>query len=111
MLGASISGEVVEKLTGRTGLYGNISFTLSSGLKPGKYNVYASHPDDRLYKGIQNNTRFEILPHVDLKITKSSDKDSYFVGDIATFKITVTSLGTDASNVIVNEILPESFNI
>ena len=111
VLGASISGEVVEKLTGRTGLYGNISFTLSSGLKPGKYNVYASHPDDKLYKGIQNNTRFEILPHVDLKITKSSDKDSYFVGDIATFKITVTSLGTDASNVIVNEILPESFKI
>ena len=111
VLGASISGEVVEKLTGRTGLYGNISFTLSSGLKPGKYNVYASHKEDRLYKGIQNNTRFEILPHVDLKITKSSDKDSYFVGDIATFKITVTSLGTDASNVIVNEILPESFKI
>ena len=111
VLGASISGEVVEKLTGRTGLYGNISFTLSSGLKPGKYNVYASHPDDKLYKGIQNNTRFEILPHVDLKITKSSDKDSYFVGDIATFKITVTSLGTDASNVVVNEILPESFKI
>ena len=111
VLGASISGEVVEKLTGRTGLYGNISFTLSSGLKPGKYNVYASHKDDRLYKGIQNNTRFEILPHVDLKITKSSDKDSYFVGDIATFKITVTSLGSDVSNVVVNEILPESFKI
>ena len=111
LLGASIQGDVVQKLTGRTGLYGNITFTLSGNLKPGKYNVYASHPDDRLYKGIQNLTSFEILPRVDLSILKSSDKDSYFVGDTATFTITVTSLGSDAHNVVVHEIIPDSFKL
>jgi len=111
LLGASISGDIIQKLNGRTGLYGNISFDLTGDLKPGKYNVYASHPDDWLYKSIENLTSFVILPHVDLEITKSSDKDTYFVGNTATFTITVTSLGTDAHNVIVKEILPDSFEI
>lgn len=112
LLGASeISGDVIRQFSGRTGLYGNISFALTGDLKPGTYNVYASHPDDRLYKGIENHTRFEITPQVDLKITKSSDRDSYFVGDTATYTITVESLGTDAHDVDVREILPEGFEI
>lgn len=112
LLGASeISGDVIRQFSGRTGLYGNISFALTGDLKPGTYNVYASHPDDRLYKGIENHTRFEITPQVDLKITKSSDRDSYFVGDTATYTIIVESLGTDAHDVDVREILPEGFEI
>ena len=112
LLGASeISGDVIQEFSGRTGLYGNISFTLNSDLKPGTYNVYASHPDDRLYKGIENTTRFEITPQVDLSISKSSDRDSYFVGDTATYTITLNSLGTDAHDVDVREILPEGFEI
>ena len=112
LLGASeISGDVIKQFNGRTGIYGNISFTLTGDLKPGKYNVYASHPDDRLYKGIENSTRFEISPQVNLEITKDSDRDSYFVGDIATYTITVKSLGTDAHNVKIDEILPEGMEI
>ncbi len=106
-----ISEDVIQQFNGRTGLYGNISFALTGDLKPGKYNVYASHPDDRLYKGIENITSFEISPQVDLTITKDSDRDSYFVGDIATYTITLKSLGTDARNVNIREILPNSFEI
>ena len=111
LLTASMVGDVVWELSGRTGLYGNISFVLSGDIKSGKYNVYASHPDDKLYKGIENNTRFEISPQVDLSISKSSDRDSYFVGDIATYTITLKSLGSDAHDIKVNEILPKSFKI
>lgn len=112
LLGATeINGDVIQEFSGRTGLYGNISFTLNGDLKPGTYNVYASHPDDRLYKGIENTTRFEITPQVDLKVTKSSDRDSYFVGDTATYTITLESLGTDAHDVNVREILPDGFEI
>lgn len=112
LLGATeINGDVIQEFSGRTGLYGNISFTLNGDLKPGTYNVYASHPDDRLYKGIENTTRFEITPQVDLKVTKSSDRDSYFVGDTATYTITLESLGTDAHDVDVREILPDGFEI
>ena len=112
LLGATeINGEVIKQFNGRTGLYGNISFTLTGNLKPGKYNVYASHPDDRLYKGIENITSFEISPQVNLKITKDSDRDSYLAGDTATYTITVKSQGTDAHDVRVEEILPEEFEV
>ena len=108
---ASMSGDIVQEFSGRTGLYGNISFVLSGNLKSGKYNVYASHPDDRLYKGIENNTRFEISALLDLSIKKSSDRDSYFVGDLATYTITLESLGSDAHDIKVNEILPKGLVI
>ena len=112
LLGATeINGEVIKQFNGRTGLYGNISFTLTGNLKPGKYNVYASHPDDRLYKGIENITSFEISPQVNLKITKDSDRDSYLAGDTATYTITVKSQGTAAHDVRVEEKLPEEFEV
>ena len=66
---------------------------------------------DFLYQGIDNQTRFEIAPQVDLSISKSSDRDSYFVGEIATYTITLKSLGTEAHDVEVRKILPEVFEI
>lgn len=111
LMASPISGDIIKKSTGRTGLYGNLSMTLTGDLKPGMYNVYASHPDDKLYKGIENSTRFEISPQVDLSIKKSSDRDSYFVGDTATFTITLESLGTDAHDVNVTEIMPQGFEL
>ena len=109
LLSATVLGDVVKQYTGRTGLYGNLSYNLIGDLKPGKYNVYASHPDDMLYKAIENSTTFEISPQVDLNISKSSDRDTYFVGETATYTININSLGTDAHNVSVKEILPNSF--
>lgn len=112
LFGASqVNGEIIEKFSGGTSLNGNISFTLNGDLKFGRYNVYASQPDDRLYKGIENITSFETSPHVDLSISKSSDRDSYFVGDNGTFTIKVHSLGIDAHDVEYKDILPDVFEI
>ena len=111
LLAASINGDIIKEFSGRTGLYGNITFELTGDLQPGKYNVYAEHPEDWLYKQIENSTSFEILSYVDLSIEKSSDKDSYFVGDIATYTITLNSLGSEAHNVVVREILPFAHEI
>lgn len=111
LLGAPLfDGEIVHDELYKTGHYGNVSLRLR-GLKPGTYTVYAEHPENTLYTYINNVTRFEIFPYVDLSIEKSSDKDSYFVGDIATYTITVSSLGSDAKNVVVNEMLPDSLEI
>ena len=107
---STIDGDVVYNQSLFTGLYGNITIELV-GLPVGKYQAYAEHKEDMLYKSINNETRFEILPQVDLSIIKSSDKDSYFVGDVATYTIFVESLDKNATDVTVSEILPDSFEI
>ena len=111
LLSATINGDIIKEFSGRTGLYGNITFELLGDLKPGKYNVYAEHPEDWLYKQIENITTFTILPQVDVSIEKTSDKDSYLVGEIATYTITLNSLGSEAHNVVVREILPIAHKI
>ncbi len=111
LLSATINGDIIKEFSGRTGLYGNITFELLGDLKPGKYNVYAEHPEDWLYKQIENITSFTILPQVDVSIEKTSDKDSYLVGEIATYTITLNSLGSEAHNVVVREILPIAHKI
>ncbi|WP_407422671.1 right-handed parallel beta-helix repeat-containing protein, partial [Methanobrevibacter sp.] len=95
-----------------TNLYGDIYVTLpKSKLGVGRYTVSALHPDDWNYKEIRNYTTFEIFDHVDLEITKTSDKGEYFDDDIAIWTITVKSAanGTNATNVIVDDILPSDF--
>ena len=76
--------------------------------RPGIYNVTAHHPDDSQYTAIDNSTTFRILPHVDVSVTKNSNKDVYFVGENAIFTITVNGVGTNATNVTVKDILPSS---
>lgn len=111
ILGApEFDGDIIHDEVYKTNYLGAVSLDLV-GLEPGTYTVYAEHPEDTLYTFINNVTRFEISPYVDLNISKSSDRDSYLVGDIATFEITVESLGSDASNLVVSEMLPDSFNI
>ena len=103
-------GDIIHDGVYKTNYLGAVSLDLV-GLEPGTYTVYAEHPENTLYTFINNVTRFEISPYVDLSISKSSDRDSYLVGDIATFEISVESLGSDASNVVVSEMLPNSFDI
>ena len=97
-----------------TNLYGNVLLPLTKEnmsdrqYHPGVYTVYASHPEDALYTAIENSTTFTILPHVDVSVTKTSNKDVYFVGENAIFTITVTGVGTNATNVKVRDILPSS---
>ena len=98
-----------------TNIYGNVLLPvtkekLAGGyFTPGVYNVSASHPEDMFYTVIDNSTTFRVLPHVDVSVTKTSNKDVYFVGENAIFTITVNSVGTNATDVKVKDILPKSF--
>ena len=107
-------GNKVYEYNGKTDLYGNVLLSikkenLSDGqYHPGVYDVTASHPDDAIYTAIENRTSFRILPQVDLSVTKTSNKDVYFVGENAIFTIRVYGVGTNATNVRVKDILPKS---
>ena len=107
-------GNKVYEYEGKTDMYGNVLLSikkenLSDGqYHPGVYDVTASHPDDTIYTAIENRTSFRILPHVDVSVTKTSNKDVYFVGENAIFTIRVYGVGTNATNVRVKDILPKS---
>ena len=106
MAPAGITGDVIINGTYKTGLYGNTS-SLLSNLAPGNYSVYADHPEDRLYKQIENSTTFEIIPQVDLQITKTVSNSTPKYKDEITWTITVINHGPSvAENVIVEDVLP-----
>ena len=106
-------GKVFE-YTGKTNMYGSVSFpitkeNMSDGqFHPGIYTVNAEHPNDDIYTYISNSTKFTILPNVDVSVTKTSDKDVYIIGENATFTIRVSGVGTNATDVRVKDILPDS---
>ena len=113
-LNITYDDNVVFDYTGQTDMHGNILLAITKEnltddeFHPGVYTVNALHPDDEWYTAISNSTTFTILPHVDVSVTKTSDKDVYFVGEKAVFTITVNSVGTNATNVYVEDILPPS---
>jgi len=106
-------GKVFE-YSGKTNMNGSVSFpitkeNMSDGqFHPGIYTVNAEHPDDDIYTYISNSTKFTILPHVDISVTKTSNKDVYIIGENATFTIRVSGVGTNATDVRVKDILPDS---
>ena len=57
------------------------------------------------------NCTIDPIPIVDLSVNITSDKDEYFVDDVAVWTITVTNAanGTNASNIKLSELLPEEF--
>ena len=57
------------------------------------------------------NCTINPIPIVDLSVNITSDKDEYFIGDIAVWTITVSNAenGTNASNVNLKELLPKEF--
>ncbi|MBQ6350832.1 MAG: DUF11 domain-containing protein, partial [Methanobrevibacter sp.] len=107
------AGNVIYNNTNiTTNLYGDIYVTLpKSKLKVGTYTVNALHPEDWNYKKIKNSAIFVILRHVDLSVEKTSDKTEYFDDDIAKWTITVKNAanGTNATNVVLDDILPSDF--
>ena len=101
------TGEETLRIVKTTNLMGAISHNLT-GYLPGVYKVVATHHDSANYTEITNTTFFEILPQVDVSVTKTSDKDVYIRGEDATFTIKVNSIGSNATNVKVKDILPKS---
>ena len=104
---------IKEKAKLITDIYGEVSVLLpkSKLLKVGKYTVNASHDGDWNYKEIKNIGYFRILGYVDLSVTKTSDKDEYFIGDTVTWTITVTNANnaTAATYVNLTDVLPSAF--
>ena len=106
------TGEIVANKTVLTDLYGNYSFDLV-GLNPGNYTIVAYHPEDMNYKYIITANVFEVVPLVDLSIKKSIAEDPILVGDNAVFTIVVSNAAnaSEATNVIVNEVLPNGLTV
>ena len=60
------AGDIIVDRKLKTGIYGNATFLVDNDLTEGTYSVFAEHPEDRLYKQIDNSTYFEIIPSPDL---------------------------------------------
>ena len=111
MAPAGITGDVIINGTYKTGLYGNISLLLNN-LESGDYSVYSEHPEDRLYKQIDNSTTFKIIPQVDLEITKVVSNRTPDYKDEITWTLTVINHGPSvAENVIVGKIPSTYYNL
>ncbi len=104
----------VFEYSGKTNLNGSVAFPITKNnmsdgqFHPGVYTLNAEHPDDYYYTAISNSTTFTVLPHVDVSVTKTSDKDVYIVGENAIFTIRVSGVGTNATDVRVKDILPDA---
>ena len=59
----------------------------------------------------KDNDTVETKPLTDLSIVKTSDKDEYFVGDIAVWTVTIHNAanGTDATNIYVDDFFPGDY--
>ena len=101
------AGDIIVDRKLKTGIYGNATFLVDNDLTEGTYSVFAEHPEDRLYKQIDNSTYFEIIPSADLEISKSVSNSTPEYGDEVIWTITVKNNGpSDAKNVTVNDIVP-----
>lgn len=105
---ATVSGDIIVDTVLKTGLYGNATYLVNDNLSVGTYSVYAEHPEDRLYKQIENETQFRIDPQADLEITKTVSNSKVNPGDLITWTIKVVNKGpTYSQNVIVYDSLPD----
>ena len=59
----------------------------------------------------KDNDTVETKPLTDLSVVKTSDKDEYFVGDIAVWTVTIHNAanGTDATNIYVDDFFPSDY--
>ena len=81
-----------------------------------KVNAVGDLTNNLTVKGPRNSTdtvdcTITPIPIVDISVNITSDKDEYFVDDVAVWTITVSNAanGTNASNVKLSELLPDEF--
>ena len=100
-------GTVVYNNTLNSNYLGEVLVNLPN-LKPGRYYVTAKHFEDNYYKAITNMTVFNVIPKVDNKLVKSSNKNSINYGDYALWTLNITNNGpNDATGVVVYDVLPD----
>ena len=105
------TGEIVLVKTVKTDIYGNHTFNITTRFAPGNYTIKAYHEEDRNYKGIVTLSNFEILPYVDVNITKTVNTNITVIGDNITFTIVVSNAanGTNATNLTIKDIISNTF--
>ena len=99
------NGNIVLNESNLTNIWGNTTYSLS-GLEPGFYTVNSTHFEDLFYKYITNQTIFEVVNLVDLKINITTNTSLVKLGDIVEWTINLTNLGPfDDINVNVTAII------
>lgn len=85
-------GSVAFNKTLKSDFKGQVSNILKN-LKPGRYNVSATHFEDTYYKYIANVTYFSVFPKADLQLNKSSNGIDVNYGDIVIWTLKITNNG------------------
>ena len=100
-------GTVVFNKTLKSDYLGEITTKLNN-LKVGTYTVTAIHFEDNYYKAIANQTTFVVKPKIDVSVSKNTEYSEFNYHDQVVWTINVMNNGpSDASNVKVNDVLPE----
>ncbi len=100
-------GSVAFNSTLKSSFEGKISINLEN-LKPGKYNVFATHFEDKYYKQITNATSFIVYPVADLQVNKTSDLLDVKYHDVVIWTLNITNIGPNkATGVNLSDLIPE----
>ena len=100
-------GTVVFNNTLKSNYLGEITTKLNN-LKVGTYTVTAMHFEDNYYKAIVNQTTFVVNPKIDVSVNKNTQYSEFNYRDQVVWTINVVNNGpSDASNVKVNDVLPD----
>ena len=100
-------GTVAFNKTLKSSFEGEISINLEN-LKPGKYNVFATHFEDTYYKQITNTTYFIVYPKADLQVNKTSNLINVNYHDTVVWTLNVTNNGPNkATGVNLSDLIPE----
>ena len=100
-------GTVVFNNTLKSNYLGEITTKLNN-LKVGTYTVTAMHFEDNYYKAIVNQTTFVVNPKIDVSVSKNTQYSEFNYRDQVVWTINVVNNGpSDASNVKVNDVLPD----
>ena len=83
------------------------NYTLKANYTYEYYNATTGKIENKTVVG---NGKLQVLPIVELEITKEADSNEVYVGQEVTFTITVTNKGpSNATNAIITDVLDESF--
>lgn len=104
-------GSVAFNKTLKSDFKGQVSNILKN-LKPGRYNVSATHFEDTYYKYIANVTYFSVFPKADLQLNKSSNGIDVNYGDIVIWTLKITNNGPNiGTGIRLKDLIPDGLII
>lgn len=104
-------GSVAFNKTLKSDFKGQVSNILKN-LKPGRYQISATHFEDTYYKYIANVTYFSVFPKADLQLNKSSNLINANYGDIVIWTLKITNNGPNVGTGIrLKDLIPDGLII